>query len=81
MGHHNWILLVGVGEMCYDSLMIVAADTAALLEKIDTMPRPLCLVPTMGALHEGHLALIHEARRQVGPSGTVAVSIFVNPIQ
>ena len=61
--------------------MIVAADTAALMEKIDVMPRPLCLVPTMGALHEGHLALIHEARRVVGPTGTVAVSIFVNPIQ
>jgi hypothetical protein len=29
--------------------MIVAADTAALMEKIDVMPRPLCLVPTMGA--------------------------------
>lgn len=61
--------------------MIVAADTAALMEKIDVMPRPLCLVPTMGALHEGHLALIHEARRVVGTTGTVAVSIFVNPIQ
>lgn len=38
-------------------------------------------VPTMGALHDGHIALVHEARRRVGPSGTVAVSIFVNPTQ
>lgn len=35
----------------------------------------------MGALHDGHLALIREARRQGGDSGTVVVSIFVNPMQ
>lgn len=35
----------------------------------------------MGALHEGHAALIRRARRLAGPKGTVAVSIFVNPIQ
>ena len=39
------------------------------------------LVPTMGALHKGHLALLRRARELAGPEGTVAVSIFVNPIQ
>jgi len=35
----------------------------------------------MGALHAGHLALMEEARRRVGPGGLVAVSVFVNPTQ
>ncbi|WP_018969532.1 pantoate--beta-alanine ligase [Rubritalea marina] len=39
------------------------------------------LVPTMGALHEGHQSLIRMARSIAGPNGCVAVSIFVNPIQ
>ena len=42
---------------------------------------PLVLVPTMGALHEGHAALIVRARKIAGPRGTVVVSIFVNPTQ
>ena len=39
------------------------------------------LVPTMGALHHGHLELIRRARLAAGSEGTVVVSIFVNPIQ
>jgi pantoate--beta-alanine ligase len=39
------------------------------------------LVPTMGALHRGHVELIRVAREHVGKDGEVAVSIFVNPLQ
>ena len=39
------------------------------------------LVPTMGALHRGHLELIRVARERAGKDGEVAVSIFVNPLQ
>jgi pantoate--beta-alanine ligase len=40
--------------------------------------RRVGLVPTMGSLHEGHLALVDEARRQ---ADVVVLSVFVNPLQ
>jgi pantoate--beta-alanine ligase len=42
---------------------------------------PVVLVPTMGALHHGHRVLLRRAREIAGGSGTVVVTVFVNPLQ
>jgi pantoate--beta-alanine ligase len=52
----------------------LAAARAALAE-------PVVLVPTMGALHDGHRSPLRLARELAGPEGSVLVSIFVNPLQ
>ena len=43
--------------------------------------KPVILVPTMGALHDGHRKLIKEGKSLSSNSGTLVVSIYVNPIQ
>jgi len=42
---------------------------------------PIVLVPTMGALHDGHIALLRRAAALSRPNGSVVVSVFVNPLQ
>lgn len=61
--------------------MWIANTKSELQRHLDHGNRPVILVPTMGALHPGHALLISLAREKAGATGTVIVSIFVNPIQ
>jgi len=57
----------------------VPADLRTVTRVLRSTGRRITLVPTMGALHDGHLALIRRARRI--PNTVTVVSIFVNPRQ
>ncbi|HSZ39925.1 MAG TPA: pantoate--beta-alanine ligase [Trebonia sp.] len=61
--------------------MILVHTRAELADARAKLSGPVVLVPTMGALHDGHRALLKHAREIAGDTGSVVVSIFVNPLQ
>jgi pantoate--beta-alanine ligase len=60
------------------NVLKTVAEAQAVCRSLKREGKCLGLVPTMGALHEGHLALVRAARAR---SQVVAVSVFVNPLQ
>jgi pantoate--beta-alanine ligase len=60
------------------STPVLARTRAELTAARAALPGPVGVVPTMGALHEGHAALLRTAR---GANASVIATIFVNPLQ
>jgi pantoate--beta-alanine ligase len=56
----------------------LVSQPAQMREAVVALPRPLGFVPTMGALHSGHLKLVAAARTACT---SIVASVFVNPLQ
>ena len=67
--------------MSQPALASTRTELAALLAEARRSGGRTGLVPTMGAVHEGHASLMARARAEVGTDGRVVASIFVNPLQ
>jgi pantoate--beta-alanine ligase len=63
------------------SVPMLARTRIGLTAARAALADPVVLVPTMGALHDGHRSPLRLARELASPGGNVAVSIFVNPLQ
>src|SRR6195952_2782279 len=60
---------------------VLASTRGELRLALEAHARPVALVPTMGALHRGHAALMACARQEIGPEAALVASVFVNPLQ
>jgi len=64
-----------------DKTPVLARTRLGLNAARKLLGSPAVLVPTMGALHDGHVALLRRATALSPPNGSTVVSVFVNPLQ